>query len=140
MPHQLRAWGLSAVVAAVLIAASAWRSPPSGLRQWALIALIWVVASVALHVLLHNRWMDDLDLRSRSALARWRAARAKPGRPRRGASHAARRGVGLAWPAGGSAAGSSSARAAASGAPSPGTSEPSGRYDLTGRPPRRHHR
>jgi hypothetical protein len=142
---QLRAWGASALVTAVLVALTLWRSPPGGLGSWALAAVAWAGGTVVVHLLLHNRWMRALDARSRAALARRRGRRpsggadrvprgtgAAPGGarratadprgrpPRRGAGHATHRGVGVGvpWP------------------PNDTRSHP-GRYHRRGRPLRR---
>ncbi len=119
MPHQLSAWALSAGVAAGLIAVSLWRSTPTAPGQWAVVVGIWAAATLVLHLLLHNRWMRDLDERSRAGLARRRAARTAAAPPRRGAGHATRRAV-VRRPSAAAGRG--------------------GRYDRRGRPPRSQHR
>ncbi len=90
--HRVRAWGVSAVVAAALVALSLWRlPPPQTARAWALVAAVWAVGAVVLHLVLHNRWMTALDERWREGLARRRRAGAGRRDLQRGPGHATRR-------------------------------------------------
>ena len=77
--HHLRGaptWAGSALITAGLLAIVLWRALPGPTVGWAVLVGAWLVCTVAVHVLLHNRWMRALDERCRAALA----ARRSPAR------------------------------------------------------------
>ena len=77
-------WAGSALITAGLLAIVLWRALPVPTPGWTVLVGAWLVGTVAVHVLLHNRWMRALDERCHAALAA-RRSRA------RGPAHATHR-------------------------------------------------
>lgn len=67
--RDLRTWAGSAAITAVLLAIVVWRALPGQVPGWGLLAAAWPGGTVAVHLLLHNRWMRALDVRCHAALA-----------------------------------------------------------------------
>lgn len=95
--HQLRdprTWAGSAVITAVLLAIAAWRALPGHVPGWGLLGVAWLGGTVAVHLLLHNRWMRALDVRCHAVLSARRSRSATDARaaaaPRRVTSAASR--------------------------------------------------
>ena len=66
-------WAGSALVTAGLLAIVLWRALPGPVPGRAVLVGAWLVGTVVVHVLLHNRWMRALDERCRAALAAGRS-------------------------------------------------------------------